>query len=125
MMIIQGIAEQMNMQALLGSLHGLVGPRIGFGACLAPKYPSGTLFWIDPNRKPEHGDLIWYRWPEAWCEHLKGTYGLTATGGAKYYKAKGGRVFLESNKGAVPLTADWIIEGVVAGTLTFRHPPEA
>jgi hypothetical protein len=122
-MQLNGYAEQQNMGALLSSLAPLLGPRIGFGQCLAPKYPSGTLFWIDPTRKPQNGDLIFYHWPEKWCEHLRSIYGLTATGGAKFYRVKKGVVYLESNEGAVPLTPDWIIEGVVTGTFTFRYPP--
>lgn len=80
-------------------------------------------FGFDPARTPENGDLVYYRWPDAWCEHLRSTYGLTATGGAKFYRIKKGVVYLESNEGAVPLTPDWIIEGVVTATFTFRHPP--
>jgi hypothetical protein len=117
-------AEQKNFQALIGSLLSFVGPKFGFGHCLAPKYPSGTLFWIDPSRKPTNGDLVWYHWPEAWCAHLRETYGMIITGGAKYYRTKGGKTFLESNEGMVPYKPDeWIIEGVVVGTFTFRHPP--
>jgi hypothetical protein len=116
--------EQRNFQALFGSLMSFVGPRFGFGQCLAPKYPSGTLFWIDPARTPANGDLVWYHWPEAWCAHLRATYGIKVTGGAKYYRVKGGKTFLESNEGMVPYKPDdWIIEGVVVGTFTFRHPP--
>lgn len=123
-MQLQGAAENANFGALLSSLQGLVGPRFGFGACLAPKYPSGTLFWIDPARTPVNGDLVWYRWPEAWCEHLRKTYGMAVTGGAKYWRVKGGKIFLESNEGMVPHKPDeWIIEGVVVGTFIFRHPP--
>ncbi len=117
--------EMQNLGALLQSLHPMVGPRFGFGHCLAPKYPSGTLFWIDPNRKPENGDLVWYHWPEPWCEHLRKTYGIMVTGGAKYYRVKGGNTYLESNEGMVPYRPDeWIIEGVVVGTFTFLHPPK-
>ena len=97
---------------------------MGFGHCLAPRFPSGTLFWVDPARKPEPGDLIWYRWPEAWVKHLHDTYGMHVTGGAKYFRVKGGKQFLESNEGAIPFDPQqWIIQGVVIGTFTFRHPP--
>lgn len=111
------------LQAFLQSLSGLSGPRIGFGACLAPKYPSGTLFWTDPKRTPQHGDLISYHWPEAHCTHLRETYGITANGGNKYYRVKNGVAYLESNEGIALLTPEWIIDGVVVGTFTFRHPP--
>jgi hypothetical protein len=129
MQIVSGTAGGGNLEnhtlgVLLHSLQSFIGPRFGFGHCLAPKYPSGTLFWIDPTRTPQNGDLVWYHWPEAWCEHLRKTYGITVTGGAKYFRTKGGKTFLESNEGMVPYKPDeWIIEGVVVGTFTFRHPP--
>jgi len=123
MNFLNGRVERQNLHVLLTSLAPLVGPRFGFGQCLAPEYPSGTLFWIDPERTPQDGDLVWYRWSEAWCAHLRQTYGVSFTGGAKYYRVKDDITYLESNEGMVPLTSEWIIEGVVAATFTFRHPP--
>jgi hypothetical protein len=120
----QRLAITPRLWSLISALAPLGEPRIGFGQCLAPRFPSGTLFFIDASRKPAHGDLVWYHWPEAWVKHLHETYGMVITGGAKYFRVKGDRHYLESNEGMVPYKPDeWIIEGVVVGTFTFRHPP--
>jgi hypothetical protein len=116
-------AEQQNGRALFGSLAPLLGPFIGFGDCLAPQFPSGCFFWVDPNRQPVVGDLVWYHWSDAWCAELRTKWGVDFTGGAKWLRLMKGQRYLESNEGAVPLTDGWIIVGPVVATLEWRHPP--
>ncbi len=113
-------------RALFADLGQFFGPLIGFGDCLAPQYPSGCLFWIDPTREPKVGDLVWYRWSDAWCAHLRKTLGpdFTFTGGAKWLRYDKGKRYLESNEGRALLTSEWIIIGPVVATLEWRHPPE-
>jgi hypothetical protein len=105
-------------RALFADLSQYFGPLVGFGKCLEPQYPSGCLFWIDPHASPKVGDLVWYRWSDAWCAHLRKTLGpdFTFTGGAKWLRAEKGRRYLESNEGRALLTSEWIIVGPVVAT---------
>jgi hypothetical protein len=100
------------------------GPVLSCGDCLAPEYPAGTMFWVDPERAPVDGDLVQYRFTDQWIAHLKEAHGIDVTGGFKYWRVINSTPMLESNEGIVPWTPEWIILGVVVATLHWRHPPE-